>query len=99
MDGGIMKKLLLLIAATLTFVSCSVDAQVFGETYPKLCTNGTVTKPCYSLSSDSDTGFYWIASGRIGITINGAMVGEFNSSGILGSGLTASKIVATDASK
>lgn len=45
--------------------------------------DGTLSAPSLYFLNDTDTGFYLIGTGRIGIVINGVLIGEWNSSGLL----------------
>jgi len=49
-----------------------------------LGSNGTVSLPFYSFSSDPDSGFYRIGANNIGLTLNGAKVVDYNTSGMNG---------------
>lgn len=47
-------------------------------------TDGTVANPSYTFGSDPDTGFYSYAANTIGVTVNGAALGRFDSTGWIG---------------
>ena len=49
-----------------------------------LGSNGSVSLPFYSFSSDPDSGLYRIGANNIGLTLNGAKVVDYNTSGMNG---------------
>lgn len=57
-------------AGNLSFASASADPLLLGD--------GSILNPTYSFSADPDTGFYRVASGRIGVSLNNNAQFEFN---------------------
>ena len=55
------------------------DATLTGKL---LNSNGSVSSPSISFSSDSDNGLYYIGTNNYGISVGGNKIGEFNSNGI-----------------
>lgn len=70
----------------------AVDAAVFARllksggtmTGALLAFAGLVSAPGIAFAGDSDTGFFWVAAGRIGLVVNGVQVGEIDSNGLIG---------------
>ena len=57
-------------------ILASADYLNAGGTFP----DGTVSVPSITFSSDTDTGFFRVSSGQIGITANGTKVAQFPTS-------------------
>lgn len=55
--------------------------------------SGTVTAPGIRWAADTNTGFYLVAAGQIGISINGVNEATFNSSGLQIANLTQYRVV------
>lgn len=69
----------------------AIDAAVFARllksggtmTGAILLAAGSAGAPSMGFNGDSDTGWYWIAAGRIGVVINGALVAEVDANGVI----------------
>ena len=76
------------VAANFSSAITATNATLSGRI---LLGNGSATSPALSFSSDSstDSGFYWISNGIIGVSNNGTLISQFTGSGISVSGTVA----------
>lgn len=69
----------------------SMSAISPGGTY--LFGSGNVGAPGIGWAADTDTGWYWLSSGKFGITSNGVKVADWSSSGLTLSAMTAGSVL------
>lgn len=93
-----MKRFLVPILAALALVVGGHDAQA--QTFSSVqVANGQCNSPAYTFLNNSTTGFILVASGQIGVCVNGNLVATVTSTGVSSSGTLANGLVQTSQSQ